>query len=405
MNHRERVVATVRHQPCDRVPVDLGGMRSTGIMAAAYADLKDHLGIEGGEIKVFDTTQQLAIVEEQVLQQFGCDVVILDSGTLSEWCDYRLFDGTAAKINANFRTESDNRGGEFALDRSGRRILHRPAESYYFDSIYHPMANATTVADLDRYQWPVYRQSALRRLQDEAKRLYNNTDYAILGSFGGAFLETGQSLRGWDNFMMDLGGDIEFANELLERILVNHLENLELYLDAVGDYIQIIQMGGDLGTQAAPQISPDMYHQVIQPKQAALWGRIHQRTPHVAVFLHCCGSIYDLIPGIIDAGCDILNPVQISATGMDPVRLKAEFGEQLCFWGGGCDTQRILPFATPEGVYEHTKKNVEIFKPGGGFVFNQVHNIQVGVPPENILAMFEAVKDNWQYIDQEPVSA
>jgi len=197
--------------------------------------------------------------------------------------------------------------------------------------------------------------------------------------------------------MMDLAGNRSFAEALLDKILENHLKNLQLFLDAVGDYIQIIQMGGDLGTQNGPQIHPDLYYELIQPRQEILWQRIHQKKPDVAVFLHCCGAIYDLIPGIIDAGCDVLNPVQISAKGMDPKRLKQAFGDRLCFWGGGCDTQSILPFATPEEVYEHTLENIDIFKPGAGFVFCQVHNIQHNVPPENVVAMYEAVKDNWQY--------
>jgi uroporphyrinogen decarboxylase len=399
MNHRERVVAAIHHRPCDRVPVDLGGMRSTGIMAAAYARLKEHLEIDEGDIFVFDATQQLAIVEEPVLQHFGCDVVILDAGALSPWRDYNLFDGTPERINARFTTESDGRGGEYGLGRTGRRILHRPADSYYFDSIYNPLMEAVSKEDLDKHEWPVYTDRALNRLQQEAKRLYDETDYAVLGSFGGAFLEGGQALRGWGNFMMDLAGDMDFAEELLERLLDNHLRNLDLYLDAVGDYIQIIQMGGDLGTQSGPQIGPEMYGQVIQPRQKALWGHIHDKAPEVSVFLHCCGGIYDLIPGIIDAGCDILNPVQINAEGMGPARLKQEFGDRLCFWGGGCDTQQVLPFAAPEEVYEHTRSNIEILKPGGGFVFTQVHNIQVDVPPENICAMYAAIKDNWGYTD------
>jgi uroporphyrinogen decarboxylase len=397
MNHRERVISAIRHQEPDRIPVDLGGMRSTGIMALAYAGLKDHLGITEGGIYVFDTMQQLSFVEEPVRQRFGCDVVILDQGLLAGWRDYILPDATPAKISADFRTEPDGAGGEYALDAAGRRVQYRPASSFYFDGIYNPLADVSSEADLDRYPWPTVTDEALTRLQDEARRLYEETDYAILGSFGGAFLEGGQGLRGWANFMMDLAGNPGFAEALLDRLLDTYLRNVELYLDAVGDHIQIIQMGGDLGTQAGPQLRPQMYYEVIQPRQKALWGRIHELAPDVAVFLHCCGGIYDLIPGIIDAGCDVLNPVQINAKGMDPERLKREFGNRLCFWGGGCDTQRVLPFGTPEEVYEHTQRNVEIFKASGGFVFCQVHNIQANVPPENIVAMFEAVHDSWAY--------
>ncbi len=397
MNHRERVVASIRHQEPDRMPVDLGGMRSTGIMAMAYAEFKRHLGIDEGDLYVFDTGQQLAYVEAPVRERLGCDVLILDGGLLAGWRDYRLPNGMPAKICADFITEPDGQGGEYALDDSGRRVSHRPASSYYFDTTYRPLAEATSIEDLDRYDWPILTDEYLTKLQKEARRLYTETDYAILGSFGGNFLEGGQGLRGWDNFMMDLAGNRPFAEAILDRLLTRHLRNVELYLDAVGDYIQIIQMGDDLGTQAGPQIRPRLYYDVIQPRQKELWTKIHRLKPQVAVFLHCCGGVYELIPGIIDAGCDVLNPVQINAKGMDPVRLKREFGGKLTFWGGGCDTQQVLPFGTPEQVYEHTRHQIEIFKPGGGFIFCQVHNIQASVPLENMAAMYQAVRDHWAY--------
>jgi uroporphyrinogen decarboxylase len=394
MNHRQRVMAAIRHQNPDRLPVDLGGMRSTGIMAVAYNHLKQHVGISDGELLVFDTGQQLAYVEEPIRNRYGADVLILDMGLLSGWRPYVLPDGTQAKICAEFLTEPDGQGGEYSLDAAGRRVSHRPANSFYYDGITEPpLAQAESLADLDRYNWGVLSDESLEALRREAKRLYHETDFAILGSFGGAFLEGGQGMRGWDRFMMDLAGNRSFAEALLDRMLAASLRNVELYLDAVGDYIQIIQMGGDMGTQNGPQIRPKMYYEIFQPREKALWGRIHQLKPDVAVFLHCCGGIYDLLPGIIDAGCDILNPVQISAKGMDPARLKQEFGDQLCFWGGGCDTQTVLPFATPQEVYEHTRRNIEVLKPGGGFVFCQVHNIQAGVPPQNIEAMYQAARD------------
>lgn len=397
MNHRERVVAAFRHQPVDRLPVDLGGMRSTGIMAIAYNRWKKRLGIQEGDIYVFDTGQQLAFVEEPVRQRFGLDVVILDDGLLSGWRDYTLPDGTPSKICANFLTEPDGEGGEFSLDSRGVRTGHRPASSFYFDGYGSaPLSEVTSISELKAMEGWVYTDEELLRLQTEAKRLYQETDYAILGSFGGAFLEGGQGLRGWDQFMMDIAGDRAFTEALLDKMLENYLRNVELYLDAVGDYIQVIQMGGDMGTQNGPQIRPKTYYEIFQPREKALWGRIHQLKPDVGVFLHCCGGIYELIPGIIDAGLDILNPVQISAKGMDPIRLKREFGEKLCFWGGGCDTQSVLPFGTPDEVYQHTRRNIEIFSPGSGFVFSQVHNIQATVPTENILAMFQAVEDSWK---------
>lgn len=397
MNHRERVVASIRHQEPDRLPVDLGGMRSTGIMAMAYAELKKHLGVAEGDLYVFDTGQQLAYVEAPIRERLGLDVVILDGGLIAGWREYVLPNGARAKIRANFITEPDGEGGEYALDKTGRRVSHRPASSFYFDAIYRPLADAMSISDLDRYEWPALTDEYLTQLQAEARRLYHDTDYAILGSFGGNFLEAGQGLRGWDTFLMDLAGNRSFAEAILDRLLKQHLRNVELYLDAVGDTIQIIQMGDDLGTQAGPQLRPKLYYETIQPRQKILWSKIHQLKPQVAVFLHSCGGIYELLPGIVDAGCDVINPVQISAKGMDPARLKREFGDKLTFWGGGCDTQTVLPFGAPQEVYEHTRRNIEIFKPGGGFVFCQVHNIQANVPPQNIAAMYEAVRECWAY--------
>ncbi|MEW6718804.1 MAG: uroporphyrinogen decarboxylase family protein [Chloroflexota bacterium] len=396
-NPRQRVLAAIQHKQPDRVPVDLGGMRSTGITASAYGQLKKQLGITTGDIHVFDATQQLAYVEEPVRQRFGCDVHILDEGLLQEWHDYTLFNGTQAKVRADARFESDGKGGEYYLDASGRRIAHRSASAYSFNSIFFPLEDAATIGDLDTFDWPVLTDEILTQMESAARQLFTQTEYAILGTFGGAFLEGGQSLRGWSKFMLDLARNRTFAVALLDRLLAIYLRNVELYLEAVGDYIQVIHMGGDLGTQNGPQIHPRMYYEIIQPRQKVLWERIHQLAPGIAVFLHSCGSIYELIPGIIDAGCDVLNPVQISARGMRPERLKKDFGDKLCFWGGGCDTQHVLPFGTPEEVYEHTRQNIEIFKPGGGFVFSQVHNIQPDVPAENILAMFAAVQDSWDY--------
>ena len=257
--------------------------------------------------------------------------------------------------------------------------------------------DATSISDLDKFEWTPLKDEDLASLQQEARRLHRETDYAVLGSFGGAFLEGGQGLRGWDTFLMDIVGNRSLAEALLDRMLAHYLYNVELYLDAVGDTINIIQMGGDMGTQNGPQIRPRLYYDTLQPREKALWGRIHQLKPDVAVFLHCCGGIYELLPGIIDAGIDVLNPVQTSAKGMDPVRLKREFGGRLTFWGGGCDTQHVLPFGTPEEVYAHTRQQIEILKPGGGFVFSQVHNIQANVPPQNIVAMYKAVRDHWMY--------
>ncbi|MBM4465174.1 MAG: methyltransferase [Chloroflexi bacterium] len=391
MSSRERVMAALRHEVPDRVPLDLGAMRSTGITALAYRRLKEYLGITQGDIYVYDTGQQLAVVESPVRNLFGVDVVPLDLDQLRGWQPYTLPDGCPARIVAGFTTETAPDGSVYQLE-GGRRVRHRPPSGLYFYRIYHPLAEAATPADVEHFPAPGYSDDELTLLRDQARYLYQNTEYAIVGHFGGSVLEAGQDLRGWEQFMVDLARGGPFLEAFLEKLTEVHLANLARYLDAVGPYIQIIVMGDDLGTQHGLQISPQTYRRWIKPCHARIYGYVRQHYPQVYVFLHSCGGIYPLIPDLIEAGVQVLNPVQISAAGMDPVRLKREFGADLTFWGGGCDTQHTLPYGTPAEVAAEVRRLLDIFAPGGGYVFNQVHNIQADVPPENIVAMLETAR-------------
>jgi len=366
-------------------------MRSTGITALAYRRLKEHLGIADGDIYVYDTGQQLAVVESPIMDLFGLDVVPLDLDQLLGWQPYTLPDGHPARIVAGFTTETAPDGSLYQLE-DGRRVRYRPPTGLYFDRIYYPLAEATTPADLEPFPLQSYSDDELILLRDRARCLYENTDYAIMGNFGGSILEAGQGLRGWEQFMIDLARGGPFLEALLEKLTEFHLADLARYLDAVGPCIQIIVMVDDLGTQNGLQISPQMYRRWIKPCHTRIYGYVRQHYPQVYVFLHSCGSIYPLIPDLIEAGVQILNPVQISAAGMDPVRLKREFGADLTFWGGGCDTQHTLPYGTPAEVAAEVRRLLGIFAPGGGYVFNQVHNIQADVPPENVVAMLETAR-------------
>jgi uroporphyrinogen decarboxylase len=369
-------------------------MRSTGITALAYRRLKEHLGITEGNIYVYDTGQQLAVVEPPILDRFGVDVVPLDLDQLLGWQPYTLPGGYPARIVAGFTTETAPDGSVYQLE-DGRRVRYRPPSSHYFYRIYRPRAEATTSADLDPFPLRSYSDDELLLLRDRARHLYESTDYAIMGNFGGSILETGQGLRGWEQFMTDLARGGSFLEALLEKLTEFHLVNLARYLDTVGSYIQIIVMGDDLGTQYGLQISPQTYRRWIKPCHTRIYGYVRQHYPQVYVFLHSCGSIYPLIPDLIEAGVQVLNPVQISAAGMDPVRLKREFGADLTFWGGGCDTQHTLPHDTAQGVVTEVKRLLDIFAPGGGYVFNQVHNLQADVPPENVVAMLETARGGY----------
>ena len=394
MTSRERVLKALRHEETDRIPIDFGGMASTGIMAIAYARLKAYLGITGGEIRVFDIGQQLAEVELEILTRFGVDVISLEN-SLGEvqpgyWKPWRLPDGTACQVPAGVDLRPDEESGGWLIWENGIPKQRMSASSLYFSEEFHPLAEMTTPEELKLFPRPVVSDEDLMILETRAKALYENTDFAIMANFGGSILETGQSLRGWGQFMMDLASGGAFTEDLIEGIVETQLLNLSLYLEAVGDYVQIIQFGDDLGTQDRPQMSRRMYQKYLMPGHQKLYQHVHKNS-NCSVFLHSCGSIYPLIPDLIQAGVDILNPVQTSAANMDPRRLKAEFGDQITFWGGGCDTQQVLPNATPEEIAQHVTERIKIFAPGGGFVFNQVHNVQADIPPENITAMFDAV--------------
>jgi uroporphyrinogen decarboxylase len=230
-------------------------------------------------------------------------------------------------------------------------------------------------------------QDTLRR---GAEALRAQTDRAIIGLFGGNLFEIGQFCYRNDLFMMMLAAEPQKAHAFLDELTEIHLENLERFLGAVGEDIDVILFGDDLGMQTGPMMSPQMYCEFFKPRHSVLWNRAKQLAD-VKVMLHCCGGVRELLGHLIEAGLDAINPVQVSCAGMNAAELKAEFGNDITFWGGGCDTRDILPNATPEQVARHVKEQVATLAPGGGFVFQQVHNILANVPAENITAMFDAV--------------
>jgi uroporphyrinogen decarboxylase len=393
------VLKALNHEEADRIPIDLGGMASTGIMAIAYARLREYLGILGGEIRVYDIGQQLAEVELEVISRFNADVISLENSLGEEqsgfWQPWTLPNGTACQVPAGVDLRPDEENGGWLIWENGVPSQRMSESSLYFTQIFHPLAEMTTPEELKMVPRPLLTDEELAFLQMRAKTLYENTDLAIMANFGGSIHEVAQNLRGWGRFMMDLAIGGAFVEDLIGGIVETQFANLALYLEAVGDYVQILQFGDDLGTQDRPQMSTKMYRKYIKPGHKTLYQYV-KKNSDCAVFLHSCGSISPLIPDLIDAGVDILNPVQTSAANMDPRKLKEEFGDQITFWGGGCDTQRVLPNASPEEIAEHVKERIEVFAPGGGFVFNQVHNIQADVPPENIVAMFDTAR-GFQY--------
>ena len=397
MTSRERILLSLRHKEPDRVPVDLGGMRSTGIMAMAYNQLKDYWKIPGGHIRIYDLGQQLALVESEVLKRISADVLPVIPSLPKTWKPWQLPDGTAYEVPEDFNPEKLPDGSWVLRDEEDHITSKMPPDGYYFDGVYHPLADATNISDLDRY--PFYRPMSKGEIADlaqQAKQLYETTDYALMLNDVGGIYEWAQGLRGWDVFMMDLAADPKFAGALLDRLVDANIQRLEQILPAAEGYVQVIQVGDDLGLQDGPQLSPELYRRVVKSRHKRLYQYIKDHTS-AYLFLHTCGSVYQFIPDFIEMGVDILNPVQVSAKDMESDRLKREFGNDIVFWGGGCDTQHVLPFGSPQEIREEVRCHVGDFASGGGFVFNQVHNIQAKIPPQNIEAMFDAAQKFGEY--------
>jgi len=392
---RERVRQALRHREPRRLPVDLGGMDSTGIHAAAYNRLKDYLGLRTGQTRIFDPYQQVVLVEPEVLEAVG-GCVLPVTPLPARWREVRLFDGSTALLPERWRERGCADGSREALGPDGSAVARMPAGGFYYEPVNPPYGAAESAADVEAdlgpirgFDWPGFADETVEDLGDRARRLRETTDLALMGNFCAHVLAAGQILRGFENFMMDLALRPELAECIMHHLVDAYIERLGAYARAVGPHVDVVNVNDDLGTQEAPMISPEMYRSLIKPHHRRLYGAIG-RAMGVPVFLHSDGNVYPLLPDLIEAGVEVLNPVQYTARQMDARRLKREFGERLTFWGGGCDTQRVLPAGSPGEVREESLRQIEVLAPGGGFVFCQVHNIQPDVPPENVVAMFGA---------------
>ena len=396
MTPRERIRCALDHREPDRIPVDLGGTESSAITGIAYKRLKQKLGIEGGRIRIFDLMQQIAEVEKSVVEMVGADTLPLLIGP-KRWKPWTLPDGSSCEIPQKVNIKEIDNGDEVILSEDGTPVLKRPKGGYYFDSIFHPLEEARDENDIDKgmpffrsMDLPWYNDEGFDGLKTKARRLYQETSRAVVGNLWVHLLAAGQDLRGYENFMVDLVINKPLAYRLLERQLEAYLPRIDRYIDAVDGYVDIIEVNDDLGSQNGPIMRPELYREMIKPYHKRLWEYIKKKSKK-PLLLHSCGSVYGLIPDIIECGIDALNPVQITAADMDTVRLKREFGSELVFWGGGCDTQKVLPHGTVQEVREEVRRRIDDLAFGGGFVFCQVHNIQPDVPPENIVAMYEEI--------------
>ena len=413
MTSRERVHAALDHKDPDKVPVDFGAAGVTGISASTIYKIRKTLGLKDKPIKVIEPYQMLGEVDEELREIFCCDCVQILGYTdffgsrNKGWKPWTMNDGTPVLVSENFNTKPENDGKLYQYpqgDVSAGPSAVMPANGYYFDAIIRqePFDEDNPNINDNMEEFTLLSDEALKYAQDEAA-VMRKTGCAVMGGPGGTalgdiamvpgiFLKHPKGIRDIEEWYVSMAIRQDFLKELYDRQTQVALENLKLYKQAVGDNVDIIYLcGTDFGSQSGPMCSVNVFNNVYLPYYKRMTDWIHANT-NWKVFKHCCGSIRPIIPGLIEAGIDILNPVQNSAADMDPQTLKNEFGDKITFWGGGVDTQHTLPFGTPQEVFDQVKERIRIYNKNGGFVFNTIHNTQAKVPPENFLAMLDAIK-------------
>lgn len=416
MNSRERVLTAIEHRQPDRVPIDFGGMRSTGIMTVAYRRLLEALGLGHRRPRMYDLVQQLAIPDPEVLDRFHVDVA--DLGHLVSfpedwWKKWTLPSGVEALVPRWFEPRYNAASATWEIrDAEGTVIAVQPQGCLYVEQCHYPLRGAPaprTARELARAMgkvvWSFLPSSPWDRagekefwrwLKGAAAEARRSTDRAIMVAFGGNLLEWLNYLYSIEESLYLLASDRREAARLLDLLVEVHLENLAKLLEAVGDNADLIQMGDDLGSQRSTLLSPEMYRELFKPRHRKIFRYVKERSG-LKVFMHSCGSIRPLLGDLIDCGIDIINPVQTNTAGMSPRELKREFGRHVTFWGGGCETQTVLNQGTPEEVRRMVKERLETFAPGGGYVFNQIHNVMADTPPGNVIAMFETAYQHGRY--------
>lgn len=381
MNSRERILAALNFEEADRVPYDLAGTTWTGITNTAYQNYLSYIGRPAEGPNWADVIQQIVVPSEAVLNDIGADMRGLFPLTSHNWDVYsKLID----------------KGEYYEYIDEWDFTHHFPKEGFWFSLVNSPMSSVDFSEDgvVESGTWPdagnVKRWAGLREAaihhRDNGKIVFTK------GLCAGLF-EMHQRVRGMENAMLDPLMYPENSDKLIGKLADLKIEFWDAALNELGDVVDIVGEGDDYGTQQSQLISPEQFREHYQPHYRRVMKFIKEKQPDVKILFHSCGNVRPIIPDLIEIGVDILNPVHITATGMEPLQLKKDFGKDIVFWGGGVDSQHILPGGSPQEVKDDVKRNIEALAPGGGFVFSSVHNIQAEVPPQNIQAMIEALKD------------
>lgn len=376
MTHRERVLAALNHREPDRVPIDLGSTRCTSIHIAGYQRLKRHFGIEATDT-ITDRMMQPVLVDERILKALDIDTRGIYPGKPDKTPD----------VEIDAITYRDEWGV----------VRNKPEGSYWYDLTGSALAGEISVQDIMRYPWPDPDDPGrIRGIRERALELKKNGDHALVLSLSVGTVHFSQYLRGFADWYMDMAADQAMIGSLMDAITDVTLQMAKRIMAEVGDLADIIMTGDDLGTQGGPQVSPETYRKVIKPRHARFFRQIREMCPNAKIFMHTCGSVYLLLPDLIDIGVQVLNPVQVAARDMDPVKLKAEFGNDLSFWGA-IDTQHVLPQGSVSDVEAEVERRIAQLGPGGGYVLCGVHNLQPDVPTENVVAMYQHAREAGAY--------
>lgn len=380
---RKRVLTALNHQEPDRVPLDLGGTIVTGIHEVAYRRLLKHLQLESLELEIEDPVQQLARVHPEVKQRLKVDVAGIAPGK-----------GRGRAIKSWSEDGYDKVVDEWGIE------WWKPKEGgFYYDIRGNPLAEINTVEELRRHDFPdPLTPARYEGMVERANELNQMQVASVLGRSAPGMFEIALWTRGFENFLCDMLANVTLAEALLDTVLEIKMKYWEKALDLLGAKVNIVTEADDLAGQNRCLIDPALYRKLIKPRHTRLFAHIRKKAQGpVKIFYHSCGAVSELIPDLIESGIDILNPVQVSAAGMDTKELKRRFGKEITFWGGGVDTQEVLPHGTPQQVRDEVKRRIDDLAPGGGFVFATVHNIQADVPPENIMAMWETLQEFGSY--------
>ncbi len=380
MNSRERIFKALNHEESDQVPLDLAGTTWTGITNAAYQNLRKHLGMEPDEPIWSDVIQQIVIPSEDILDRFEVDIRGVFPLTSHNWDVY-------AKLK--------DLGSYWEYFDEWGFTHHFPKDGHWFSLVKHPMESLDFEADgvVENHNWPdASNKQRFAGLREKAVQIRNQNKMVFTKGLCAGLFEMHQRVRGMENSMLDPFLYPVNSDKLIGKIADLKIEFWDACLDELADVVDIVGEGDDYGTQQSQLISPEQFRDYYKPHFERVLSFIKGKAPHLKIMFHSCGNVRPIIPDLINMGVDILNPVHINATGMEPVQLKKDFGDDIVFWGGGVDTQKVLTLGTVQEVQDDTRRNIEALAPGGGFVFATVHNIQAEVPPENIMAMLDALQ-------------